>query len=90
MPLAEAASHPKVRAEIQRAVDAANTTVSRAESIRKFEILPVELTEAGGHLTPKMSVKRSVVLEDFAQQIADIYTAHPDTESVRTVTGRER
>jgi len=90
MPLAEAASHPKVRAEIQRAVDAANTSVSRAESIRKFEILPVELTEAGGHLTPKMSVKRSVVLDDFAQQIADIYTAHPDTESVRTVTARER
>jgi len=90
MPLAEAASHPKVRAEIQRAVDAANASVSRAESIRKFEILPVELTEAGGHLTPKMSVKRAVVLEDFAQQVADIYTANPDTESVRTVTTRGR
>jgi len=90
MPLAEAARHPKVRAEVQRAVDAANTAVSRAESIRKFEILPVEFTEAGGHLTPKMSVKRAVVVDDFAQQIADIYTAHPDTESVRTITARGR
>ncbi|NRD26144.1 long-chain fatty acid--CoA ligase [Frigoribacterium sp. VKM Ac-2836] len=90
MPLTEAARHPKVRAEIQRAVDAANATVSRAESIRKFEILPVEFTEAGGHLTPKMSVKRAVVVNDFAQQIADIYMAHPDTESVRTVTARGR
>ncbi|GAA0961642.1 AMP-dependent synthetase/ligase [Frigoribacterium faeni] len=86
MPLAEAAEHPKVLAEIQRAVDEANTAVSRAESIRKFVVLPVELTEQSGHLTPKMSVKRAVVLKDFAPQIGDLYTVFPSTESVRTVT----
>jgi long-chain acyl-CoA synthetase len=92
MPLAEAARHPKVLAEVQRAVDVANDAVSRAESIRKFVVLPVELTEASGHLTPKMSVKRAVVLSDFAQEITDLYTVFPNTESVRTVqegpTGR--
>ncbi|ROS62510.1 long-chain acyl-CoA synthetase [Frigoribacterium sp. PhB160] len=86
MPLAEAATHPAVLAEVQRAVDLANSTVSRAESVRKFVVLPVELTEAGGHLTPKMSVKRSVVLSDFAPQIAELYTTFPNTESVRTVS----
>lgn len=86
MPLAEAAEHPKVLAEIQRAVDEANTAVSRAESIRKFVVLPVELTEQSGHLTPKMSVKRAVVLKDFASRIGDLYTVFPSTESVRTVT----
>ena len=85
MPLAEAAQHPKVLAEIQRAVDAANAAVSRAESIRKFVVLPVELTEADGHLTPKMSVKRAVVVQHFAQEIADLYAVFPNTESVRTV-----
>ncbi len=51
---------------MQRAVDAANAKVSRAESIRKFAILATELTEASGHLTPKMSIKRNVILEDFS------------------------
>jgi long-chain acyl-CoA synthetase len=86
MPLAEAAEHPKVLAEIQRAVDEANTAVSRAESIRKFIVLPLELTEQSGHLTPKMSVKRAIVLKDFAPQISDLYTVYPSTDSVRTVT----
>ncbi|KQO82997.1 long-chain fatty acid--CoA ligase [Frigoribacterium sp. Leaf263] len=86
MPLAEAAEHPVVLAEIQRAVDEANTAVSRAESIRKFIVLPLELTEESGHLTPKMSIKRAIVLKDFAPQIADLYTVYPSTDSVRTVT----
>ena len=83
MPLAEAAEHPKVLAELQRAVDEANSRVSRAESIRKFVVLPVELTEAGGHLTPKMSIKRTVVHADFASQIAELY-ATDATDSIRT------
>ncbi len=57
------ANNPDVRAEIQRAVDAANTRVSRAESIRKFTILDSEWTEASGHLTPKMSIKRNVIMQ---------------------------
>jgi long-chain acyl-CoA synthetase len=79
MTLEQASQNPAVLAEVQRAVDAANATVSRAESIRKFVVLPVELTEAAGHLTPKLSIKRQVVLEAFADVITRIYEAAPTT-----------
>ncbi len=73
MSLEDAAVNPKVIAEVQRAVDAANARVSRAESIRKFTILATEFTEASGHLTPKMSLKRGPILKDFAAQIEAMY-----------------
>ena len=76
--LAEAAVNPKVIAEVQRAVDAANHTVSRAESIRKFHILPMELTEGSGHLTPKRSIKRSVILSDFSELVEAMYLSSPE------------
>lgn len=79
MSLSEASRHPAVREEVQRAVDRANKTVSRAESIRKFIILPVEWTEASGHLTPKMSIKRNVILDDFADAVTEIYDAPVQT-----------
>ena len=58
---------------IQAAVDEANKVVSRAESIRKFTILPVDFTIADGQLTAKLSVKRHVVNQQFAQEIADLF-----------------
>ncbi|WP_223690846.1 AMP-dependent synthetase/ligase [Leifsonia poae] len=82
MGLAEASVNPAVNAEIQRAVDAANTNVSRAESIRKFVILPSDLTEASGHLTPKLSIKRAVILKDFADTIDGIYSGAPATQGI--------
>lgn len=78
--LEEACGNQKVIAEVQRAVDAANSTVSRAESIRKFVILPVELTEASGHLTPKLSIKRSVILSDFADVVESMYEDAASTQ----------
>jgi long-chain acyl-CoA synthetase len=71
--LAEAAEHPAVISAVQAAIDRANERVSRAESIRKFKILPVEWTEASGHLTPKMSIKRHVIEHDFADAIESMY-----------------
>lgn len=82
MTLEEAAVHPKVLAEVQSAVDAGNEYVSRAESIRKFIILPTEFIEANGHLTPKMSIRRDNILRDFAGEIAGIYGENPQTETV--------
>jgi len=79
MSLSEASRNQAVRDEVQRAIDRANKTVSRAESIRKFTILPVEWTEASGHLTPKMSIKRNVILDDFADAVAEIYDAPVQT-----------
>jgi long-chain acyl-CoA synthetase len=71
--LAEAAKHPAIREELQRAVDEVNKLFSKAEQVKKFEILDVELTEASGHLTPSLKIKRSVVMKDFALQVERIY-----------------
>jgi long-chain acyl-CoA synthetase len=62
-----------VRDEIQAAVDEANKAVSRAEAIREFRILPRDWTEATGEVTPSLKVKRNVVLQQHADQIAAIY-----------------
>lgn len=82
MSLAEASRNAAVREEVQRAVDVANSNVSRAESIRKFTILESEWTEASGHLTPKMSIKRNVILTDFADEISAIYDEPVQTTNV--------
>ena len=65
---------PDLIAVIQTAVDDANKAVSKAESIRKFTILPTDFTIAGGHLTAKMSVKRHVVATEFAKEIEALFT----------------
>ena len=71
-----------MRAEVQRAIDAANANVSRAESIRKFTILSTEWSEASGHLTPKMSIKRNVIMDDFADEITELYSVPVNTSNV--------
>lgn len=82
MSLDDAATNDAVRAEVQRAIDTANEFVSRAESIRKFVILPTEWTEASGHLTPKMSIKRNVIMADFADSIEELYTVPVNTSNL--------
>nr|WP_205709578.1 AMP-dependent synthetase/ligase [Kineococcus siccus] len=64
---------PDVLAELQRAVDAVNGTVSRAESIRKFRVLPGDFTIENQYLTPSQKVKRTEVLKDFAADVEAIY-----------------
>ncbi len=64
---------PDLLAEIDLAVKEANQAVSHAESIRKFRILPVDFTEDTGELTPTLKVKRKVVAEKFATDIAALY-----------------
>ncbi|WP_281964497.1 AMP-dependent synthetase/ligase [Serinicoccus marinus] len=71
---AQVAAHPRVHEEIQQAVDAANATVSRAESIRAFTVLPEDLTIASGLLTPSLKVRRARVAEALAEQIEAIYS----------------
>ena len=80
--LTEAAKDDAVRAEVQKAIDRANATVSRAESIRKFTILGTEWTEASGHLTPKMSIKRNVIMADFADEVAALYSVPENTANI--------
>ena len=72
--VAELVDDPDLVAEIQAAVDEANKAVSRAESIRKFRILPVDFTEAGGEMTPSLKLRRSVVASNYADDITAMYS----------------
>jgi len=65
---------PELLTEIQAAIDDANEAVSRAESIRRFRVLGTDLTEASGHLTPKLSVRRHLVTKDFGTEIEELYS----------------
>jgi long-chain acyl-CoA synthetase len=79
MSLHEAAKSKLVLDEIQRAIDVVNQLVSKAESIRKFAIIDTDLSEASGHLTPSLKIKRNVVMKDFASVVEDIYAAGKGT-----------
>ncbi len=72
-PLADLVNNPEVRAIVQEAVNTANEAVSNSEAIKKFVILPLDLTIDNGYLTPKLSIKRHVINEDFAEIIASLY-----------------
>jgi long-chain acyl-CoA synthetase len=71
----ELASDEQVRAEIQSAVDEVNSHVGPVEQIKRFEILPRDLSQEGGELTPTLKVKRSLVHEKYAGVIDEIYAA---------------
>ena len=70
----EAASDPRVRAALERAVARANEAVSRAESIRTFTVLPGDFTVANGLLTPSLKVRRAQAQERFAEEIDALFT----------------
>ena len=65
---------PDLVAAVQSAVDDANQTVSRAESIRKFRILDGDFTQEAGQLSVKLGIRRSVLLKDFAEDIDALYS----------------
>ena len=73
--VAEAADSAALRAVIGGAVDAANSSVSRAESIREFVILPEDLTIEADELTPTLKVRRMVVATRYKAAIESIYGA---------------
>jgi long-chain acyl-CoA synthetase len=64
---------PDLHAEIAQAVDEANKSVSKAESIRKFRILAEEWTEEGGQLTPSLKLKRNVVMRESRDEVSALY-----------------
>lgn len=71
--LEKAGKDKLVLSEIQKAIDEVNKSFSTAESIRKFAVIDAELTEASGHLTPSLKIKREAVARDFAKEIAELY-----------------
>ena len=73
--LEEAADNPVVKAAVQDLITRANTSVSQAEAIKSFRIVATDFTEASGHLTPSMKVKRAQVMKDFETVIEEMYGA---------------
>ena len=71
--LADMLDDPDLLTSIQHAVDDANKAVSKAESIRRFRILPADWTEETGQLTPSMKLKRAVVMDEFAADVEALY-----------------
>jgi long-chain acyl-CoA synthetase len=71
--VADLAEDPELLADIQAAVDEANNAVSKAESIRKFRVLPADFTEENGEMTPSLKLRRTVVAKTYASDIAAIY-----------------
>jgi long-chain acyl-CoA synthetase len=71
----EAAESPAVKAAVQELINRANQSVSQAEAIKSFRIVPSDFTEASGHLTPSMKVKRAQVMKDFDNVIEEMYSA---------------
>ena len=74
---------PELRAELQAAVDEANTVVSRPESIRRFRVLDATFTEQGGQLTPTLKLRRDTVLRQFTSEIDALYASLPPAGPVR-------
>jgi long-chain acyl-CoA synthetase len=72
--LADVVDDPELRAEVQSAIDDANKAVSKAETIRKFTILPFDWTESTGQLTPSLKLKRNVVQKECAAEISALYS----------------
>ncbi|GAA3664939.1 AMP-dependent synthetase/ligase [Nocardioides ginsengisoli] len=71
--IADLVDDDDLRAEIQTAIDEANKAVSKAESIRKFTILPADWTEEAGQVTPSLKLKRNVVMRECRDEIAALY-----------------
>jgi len=61
------------RASIQEHIDEINQKFARVEQVKKFEILPQDLSQEGGELTPTLKVKRNVVAEKYDDQIEQLY-----------------
>src|SRR5205823_2666830 len=71
--VASFAREPRVHAEIQRAVDDANSKVSNVEAIKRFTILPTEWTVDSEELTPTLKLKRRVIHEKYSEEIDSLY-----------------
>ncbi len=73
--LEDAKNNATVKAAVQELITKANQSVSQAEAIKAFRIVPSDFTEASGHLTPSMKVKRAQVMKDFENVIEEMYAA---------------
>ncbi|SCL32784.1 long-chain acyl-CoA synthetase [Micromonospora rhizosphaerae] len=74
--VADLRDNAELREEIKTAIDHANRTVSKAEQVKTFRILPRDLTEADGEITPTLKIKREVVQDRYAADVDALYRGH--------------
>jgi long-chain acyl-CoA synthetase len=70
---AELARHDRMRELLQEHLDEVNDKFARVEQVKKFEILPHDLSQEGGELTPTLKVKRNIVAEKYEQEVDALY-----------------
>ncbi len=70
---AELGRHEGMRKLIQDHIDRINEKFARVEQVKKFEILPADLSQEGGELTPTLKVKRNVVAQKYEPQVESLY-----------------
>ena len=66
---------PIVRTELEKHIEEVNTHFARVEQVKRFQILPADLSQEGGELTPTMKIKRPVVASKYADQIEELYAS---------------
>ncbi|MCW2506579.1 MAG: AMP-dependent synthetase [Actinomycetia bacterium] len=69
----ELVAHPQVRELISPYVDEVNSKLNRWETVKRFELLPADMTVANGQLTPSLKVKRRVVEDEYRDLIRAMY-----------------
>ena len=62
-----------MKASIEEHVEKINEKFARVEQVKKIDILPRDLSQEGGELTPSMKVKRNVVAEKYADDVEALY-----------------
>jgi long-chain acyl-CoA synthetase len=67
------ASNDQIRAALEAHLEKVNSKFARVEQVKKIEILPHDLSQEGGELTPTMKVKRNVVTDKYAGEIDALY-----------------
>jgi long-chain acyl-CoA synthetase len=71
--VASAATCAKFHAHVEKQIAGVNTKLARVQTVKRFVILPAELTVAGGELTPTMKLKRRVIAAKYAKEIESLY-----------------
>ena len=69
------ANSPIVRAELEKHIEEVNTHFARVEQVKRFQILPVDLSQEGGELTPTLKIKRPVVASKYSGEIEELYAS---------------
>ena len=70
---AELAHHEGMRQLLQEHIDQINEKFARVEQVKKFEILPQDLSQEGGELTPTLKVKRNIVTDKYEKEVDELY-----------------